>query len=670
VGRSDPVRSGIRPLLSVNATVLRYTQWDAPWIETHMFAKGQVIGGRFSVLSEIGRGDLGVVYRATEVDTAQEYAIKQLTRIVTSDGDLLSQLEEEITGVAKLHHPHIANEIGAGETEDGEIYTVRPFIEGRTLEEVVRREGPLPVPRACSIGRQIASALEAAHSNGQLHGDLNLSNVLLAEENGQEIVKVLGFGFFPLKQLVYIDLARIALHGQDSLVGSPEYLAPERVVGMEVEALDGRSDLYSLGVILYAMLSGHLPFQMASAMQVLLAQLFDSPPPLSARTDVEIPEALETMVMRTLAKRREDRPAAATVLVDHLHAWEKCDTAAEEAEDNSAGFTSTPAGTSDNMERLELEPGLALEAPSVDDRLPEAVAYTAETAPSPAVPGIGDEISQASVFVGDLEFAPSEVAPEPVMGHSAGPTDEIDAPVDIRPTGESMPEFDLSLSRSAGAPTAGQEAATGAVLFSHGQYRKRRGGRLKGVYAFLLAATLTLMIVAGGWCGWVLYTGRTYWFQPQYVKQRFSKLVSNVALAVSAGGHSRPLSSPAAAPPAAVAPKRTPAPSASSNQVPASQDSTPTQSNGAVPSTAAVATGSTTAPTSPPAKTQTTQPSVSEQAQAIIAEGDRYFQLGHYKLAIQTYEKVLRADPGNTRALDRVLRAKRAMAAEAKFLGQ
>ncbi len=630
-----------------------------------MFAEGQVINGRFSLRAEIGRGDLGVVFRATEAETAREFAIKQLIHVGDFDGGLLRRLQQEISDVAKLRHPHIATEIEAGETEDGEVYTVRDFVEGRPLEELVRQEAPLSVARACALGRQIASALEAAHSQGHLHGDLNLSNVLVATENGEEEVKVLGFGFFPFKQARYVDLARLALHGHDELVGSAEYLAPERVVGLEVEALDGRSDLYSLGVILYAMLSGDLPFRRATVMEVLLAQLFDPPPPLRARPGLAIPEALEAMVTRTLAKKREDRPPTATVLVDHLHAWEKREP--EGAAVDGTAEALTPAGIQSAGE----EPGMDADAevadrPSpLDDAVVGSAGYAGDVSLAPETDA---EPSSSFTGVMETEIPSSQLVMSLRDTHEAMKTFGVGAsfkPAPAQfPRQEQRPEFDLTLPQSPGDTRIGMGAATGSVLFRRMERKKNGGGRLKSVHSFFLAAALSLMVLAGGWCGWVLYTGRTYWFHPQFVEQQISRIASNISVAISSGGHREAQQSPGARQPAN-RPATAGGPLGAASGSASAPASAPAQSNAINHPAASSGSANSQPSEAPPAAAQQAQ-----LAKVSIAEGDHYFENGYYKLAIQAYESALKADPGNTTAQDGITRAEKAMAAEAKYLGQ
>lgn len=297
-----------------------------------MPTEGEIVGGRLRILDQIAEGDLGAVHQAEDTDTQEIFTLRLFTQKPAADGPLMSLLTQDAERLEKLRHPNIMPVGEIGETHDGKLYAVRKFVEGRNLEDVIRLEGPLSLARACGIGRQIASALEAAHNAGILHGDLKPSNILLVEENWKEIVKVLGFGTFALKQDRFINIARLALQDSSSLAGSSQYLSPERAIGTEPDTLDGRSDIYSVGVILYEMLSAETPFHGNNAMEVLLAHVFEEPRPLSGRPELEIPETLDTLVMRCLAKKRNDRPSSATVLVDQLRAWEEYQPASPAAE--------------------------------------------------------------------------------------------------------------------------------------------------------------------------------------------------------------------------------------------------------------------------------------------------------------------------------------------------
>jgi eukaryotic-like serine/threonine-protein kinase len=295
-----------------------------------MSTEGRLFADKYRILDQIAQGDLASVYQATDVESGEICTLRLFNWEFSSDGSFLDLLKQEALNVEKLRHPNVMPVGMIDQTRKGQIYAVREFIEGRNLEDVMRLEAPLSLRRACMIGRQIASALEAAHNAGIIHGDLKPANVLLLEEkSGMEAVKVLGFGTFALKQDRFMDLAHLALHEPAGLIGSAQYISPERAIGTEPEALDGRSDIYSLGVILYEMLSGEVPFRGSSAMEILLDHLFDEPHPFREHSDLEIPEVLDALVMRTLAKQRKDRPSSATVLVDQLQPWQKEDSTSQ-----------------------------------------------------------------------------------------------------------------------------------------------------------------------------------------------------------------------------------------------------------------------------------------------------------------------------------------------------
>src|SRR5579883_1741519 len=215
----------------------------------------------------------------------------------------IEPLKQELEKIQALRHSNIASGGTIEETEDHHFFIHREFLDGVTLEEVIWKQAPLPLSRTCAIAKQIARALESAHHAGIIHGNLTPSQVLLVSEENEERIKVLGFGTLILKKDRFINLARLALRdGGALLFGDPEYISPEQAVGMAVDALDGRSDLYSLGVILYQMLTGDLPIQRSNAMETVLGHVFSEPRPLGDRRELEIPEVIDTLVRRLLAK--------------------------------------------------------------------------------------------------------------------------------------------------------------------------------------------------------------------------------------------------------------------------------------------------------------------------------------------------------------------------------
>jgi eukaryotic-like serine/threonine-protein kinase len=340
-----------------------------------MSTEGRLFADKYRILDHIAQGDLASVYQAMDAESGEVCTLRLFNWEFSSDGSFLDLMKREALNVEKLRHPNIMPVGKIDQNRKGQIYAVREFMEGRNLEDVMRLEGTLTLRRACMIGRQVASALEAAHNAGIIHGDLKPSNVLLVEEEGgMEAVKVLGFGTFTLKQDRFMDLAHLALQEPASLIGSAQYISPEQAIGTEPEALDGRSDVYSLGAILYEMLSGQTPFRGASAMEILLDHLFDEPRPFREYPDLEIPEVVDALVMRTLAKQRKDRPSTATVLVDQLQPWQKKEASASRVPVRASGRDEEViiAGASSAWEREpeSRSPVAYRSAPEVDESAP------------------------------------------------------------------------------------------------------------------------------------------------------------------------------------------------------------------------------------------------------------------------------------------------------------
>ena len=177
----------------------------------------------------------------------------------------------------------------------------------------------MPVGRACSIIKQVAAGLEAAHRLGMIHRDIKPDNIVLIETASGEEAKVLDFGIAKLKESRAGGTGGLTLTGTGVVIGTPQYMSPEQAMGKRGDDLDGRSDLYSLGVVMYQMLTGDLPFKADTTMEMLLAHLQKPPTPINIlRPELQIPESVATLVMKTLEKDRELRPASARVLIQEI----------------------------------------------------------------------------------------------------------------------------------------------------------------------------------------------------------------------------------------------------------------------------------------------------------------------------------------------------------------
>jgi serine/threonine-protein kinase len=210
------------------------------------------------------------------------------------------------------------------EAEDGRPFIVMEFVQGKSLKKVIEEEGPLRVPRVCSIIKQVASALDAAHRLGMVHRDIKPDNIALIERPEGELVKVLDFGIAKMKEARVGEASGMTLTGTGMVIGTPQYISPEQAMGKRGDELDGRSDLYSLGVVMYEMLTAALPFKAETTMGMLLAHLQQQPRPIpTLRPELQVPEPIVRLAMRLLEKDPAQRPASAKALIEEVEAAEK-----------------------------------------------------------------------------------------------------------------------------------------------------------------------------------------------------------------------------------------------------------------------------------------------------------------------------------------------------------
>jgi predicted Ser/Thr protein kinase len=271
----------------------------------------QFIAGRFRIEREIGTGGMGTVYLATHLELDRRVAVKIIRREFAGDADVADRFLREARTMAKLHHPHAAMIFDAGNLPDGRHFIVMEFVEGETLSQVLAREGCFTPSRAVEIAMQICDVLEEAHRLGIIHRDLKPSNILL----GRRGVCVLDFGVAKVLASSAESTATNASTGSGQLIGTPRYMSPEQCLGQRVGA---RSDLYSLGVLLYEMLAGRPPFVDPLQTALLVKQATAPAPPLP-RLRQDIPRSLALAVHSLLAKRADDRPrtaAAAKALLE------------------------------------------------------------------------------------------------------------------------------------------------------------------------------------------------------------------------------------------------------------------------------------------------------------------------------------------------------------------
>ena len=275
---------------------------------------GMVLRGKYEILGKLGAGGMAAVYRARHLAFGEVRAIKVVNNRLADDEDFLRRFRNEAVMARRLHHPHAVRVDDLDVTEDGRPFIVMEYVEGYNLREVIRQEGALSLRRSVRIARQVASALAAAHALGIVHRDIKPDNILLTGAGEDETAKVLDFGIAKMKESALGDSGAVATR-TGMVVGTPQYISPEQAMGRRGSELDGRADLYSLGVVLYEMVTGRLPFESDTAMGIILHHLQTLPPaPRDVRPDLGIPEPLSDVLMRALEKEPEKRFASAAAM--------------------------------------------------------------------------------------------------------------------------------------------------------------------------------------------------------------------------------------------------------------------------------------------------------------------------------------------------------------------
>jgi eukaryotic-like serine/threonine-protein kinase len=277
---------------------------------------GQTLAGKYKVEKLIKQGGMGAVYRGKHVLMDKTVAIKVLKPSLAGDDAVVARFSREAKAASKISHPHAVVVTDFGEAENGVVFLVMEYLDGRTLKEVIAAEGPLKLDRAVNIVRQVAGALDVAHSQGVIHRDLKSENIMLVRHDGGEWSKVLDFGIAKIRQPN--DNGESDITHANLVVGTPQYMSPEQC--SQSGALDARSDVYSLGIILYEMLAGRVPFGGESATVIMMKQVQDSAPSvLSARPD--LPRTVDGVIKRALAKQPVDRyPSAGELSLDLMKA--------------------------------------------------------------------------------------------------------------------------------------------------------------------------------------------------------------------------------------------------------------------------------------------------------------------------------------------------------------
>jgi hypothetical protein len=269
--------------------------------------------GQYSLLSKLGEGGMGVVYRARHALMRRPTAVKLLPPGRSRKEDL-QRFEREVRLTARLSHPNTVTIYDFGRTPEGVFYYAMELLEGGTLEDIVAVGGPLTPARVAKILVAITGALSEAHGIGLIHRDIKPANIMLCEQGGEhDVAKILDFGL--VKELGDVGAAL----SQDShITGTPYYMAPEAI--LDPQHLDARADLYALGAVGYFLLTARTVFEGRSSIEVLSHHLHSKPVPPSQRLGAPVPADLEAVILQCLAKTPDGRPSSAAVLRKQLAA--------------------------------------------------------------------------------------------------------------------------------------------------------------------------------------------------------------------------------------------------------------------------------------------------------------------------------------------------------------
>ncbi|RLB55534.1 MAG: serine/threonine protein kinase [Deltaproteobacteria bacterium] len=264
---------------------------------------GMLIEGRYRIIRPIGEGGMGAVYEGEHVAIKRRVAIKCLHAQFASNAEVVGRFHREAMAANEVRHENIVEVTDLGTFDDGTVYMVLEFLEGHELAHLVESGGPLTLARTVHIMDQACDALGAAHAKGIVHRDLKPENIFLVTRRGDpDFVKVLDFGIAK-----FLEKSPHAAKTQTGMsVGTPYYMSPEQAEGRK--GIDGRADIYSLGVILFHLLTGRFPFE-ADTIPMLFVKIISAPPPSMLMHRPDLPDAVDGLVTRMLSKNPDDRPA-------------------------------------------------------------------------------------------------------------------------------------------------------------------------------------------------------------------------------------------------------------------------------------------------------------------------------------------------------------------------
>jgi len=274
---------------------------------------GSTLAGKYRIDARLNEGGMGTVYRATHVLMEKTVAIKVLRPSLAADEKIVARFSREARAASRISHPNALSVTDFGEDENGIVFLVMEYLSGRTLKQVIREDGPFPLPRVVEIVRQVGDALNAAHTQGVVHRDLKSDNIMLVDTMAGDHAKVLDFGIAKINEPE--GTRDTELTAPNLVIGTPQYMSPEQC--SQDSEIDSRSDIYSLGVIIYEMLIGHVPFTADSPTMVMMKHL-QEPVPSVLEERPDLPPSIGKVIARAMAKLPANRYQNVAELIEDL----------------------------------------------------------------------------------------------------------------------------------------------------------------------------------------------------------------------------------------------------------------------------------------------------------------------------------------------------------------